>query len=232
MSELWDSSEETSDMDAENLEKMKEYRRTHKLGIPCEYLIRGAMLICSNESHKRKVNLPKCHGVYVGEHLLLHEKECVWVCADLSLSISPMAQNISCFGVCMPEDGESPCTGEKTYIMTKKNSKSGTEGVVTGKMCLPIIVGIWQNTYDKTRIVDNGDKVPSDRGILTTGETPTNGQKTVTTDSFLVCKYGSLIMPIDSGQKSLVTSSDFYNVKDYFKVMGRCQKDDKAPYET
>ncbi len=40
-----------------------------------EYLVRGAVLICTNGSHKRKINLPKCHGIYAGIHPLLHELE-------------------------------------------------------------------------------------------------------------------------------------------------------------
>ena len=63
--------------EAEAEAKIREYARNHSETGQYEYLVRGATLVCSNGSHKRKINLPKCHGVYVGEHPVLHELECV-----------------------------------------------------------------------------------------------------------------------------------------------------------
>ena len=78
-----------------------------------EYLVRGATLICSNGTHKRKLNLPKCHGVYIGEHPVMHELECVSeaVCGRDKC-------NIAFFGICIPESGSPPPTEVKTYSMT------------------------------------------------------------------------------------------------------------------
>lgn len=67
-----------------------------------EYLVRGATLICTNGSHKRKINLPKCHGIYAGVHPLLHGLEC------LTESMCGKEKcNITHFGVCCPQRRES-----------------------------------------------------------------------------------------------------------------------------
>jgi hypothetical protein len=58
-------------------EKINQYMKNHSETGIYEYLVRGATLICSNGTHKRKLNLPKCHGVYIGEHPVMHELECV-----------------------------------------------------------------------------------------------------------------------------------------------------------
>ncbi len=180
-----------------------------------EYLVRGAALICTNGSHKRKVNLPKCHGIYAGVHPLLHGLEC------LTESMCGREKcNITHFGVCCPVEGSPPPTETITYTKTKENSKDGTKGKVTGCKCEPIIIGTWQNPYFYTRIVDNGDKNPEDRQhtavIYKDGPV---GQSTLTMNSFLVCKYGGIISPVDSGQYNGISENDFYSTEDYLKVI-------------
>lgn len=169
-------------------EKITDYAQRNEQAYMYEYLVRGADLICDKGSHIRKINLPKCHGVYVGEFPLLHELECVSECQS---GIGKC--NITFFGVCEA----NPPTETKAYTKTVQNSKDGTAGQVIGCKCEPCIVGCWNGCYGKTRIVDNGIKNPEDRsnptGIYT-------GQSTLTTESFLVCKYGGIIQPINSGQ--------------------------------
>lgn len=162
-----------------------------------EFLVRGATLICSNGSHKRKINLPKCHGVYAGMHPLLHEWECLSepFCSKETCNITP-------FGVCVPTVG-CPPTEIKMYKKTKYNSKDGKAGTVEGYQCMPTFTGTWMNTYPYTRILDNGDKSNDRQGLAT-----------LTTDSYLVCKYGGLITPIDSGQFTEVLDSEFYSMED------------------
>lgn len=181
-----------------------------------EYLVRGAILICKNGSHKRKINLPKCHGIYEGVHPLLHELECVAepICGNEKC-------NITHFGVCCPVEGSPPPTEIITYKKTKKNSKDETNGVVTGYKCEPVIVGTWQNPYIFTRIVDNGDKNPSDRQLATCAAAVKgpSGQSTLTMNSFLVCKYGGIIVPVDSGQhRNPIFPSQFYSFSDFWSV--------------
>lgn len=190
-----------------------------------EYLVRGATLICTNGSHKRKINLPKCHGVYVREHPVLHEKECL-----TEPDYGKEQCNITPFGVCIPTYGSPPATESVTYIKTEQNSKDGMAGTVTGCKCKPEIIGQWRDTYTATRILDNGDKCPEDR-MCTPSVAMPSGQSLVTTGSFLVCKYGGLIEPIDSGQNNLISEDDFYNSDDYFKIVGNRGEERNTPFE-
>lgn len=207
--------------------KIAEYLKRHSETGQYEYLVRGATLVCSNGSHKRKVNLPKCHGVYIGDHPLLHKFECV---SEYQCGIEQC--NITFFGVCIPEDGEPPQTEIKTYLKEEKNSSGGLLGPITGHKCQPVIVGCWNDTYYDTRIVDNGDKCSWDRNFAEKyGKNMAAGECTVTTGSFLVCKYGGLIQPINSGQKTRVLEQDFYNSEDFEKVVCSCRAGRKTPVE-
>lgn len=204
---------------AEAIKKIQEYMKNHSETGQYEYLVRGATLVCSNGSHKRKVNLPKCHGVYAGVHPLLHELECV------------PEENIPSFGVCSAASGQPSQPETVTYKLTEKNSKTGKAGLITGCKCNPAIIGQWNDTYTRTRIVDNGDKLPADRESARRGGSSCRGQCTVTTGSFLVCKYGGLITPVDSGQNTQVTINDFYSPGDYVKVLENKEADRKHPTE-
>lgn len=171
-------------------EKMKEYIANHSETDSLEYLVRGAKLVCSNGTHIRHLNLSKCHGVYIGKHPVVHEWDCV----------AGEDKNITWFGVCTPTSGEIPPGPDIMCVKTKENSKDGTTGnTEPGKKCQPIIIGTWMDTYDDTRIVDNGEKDPEDRSVANKGE-EAKGRATITVGSFLVCKYGGLIQPIESGQ--------------------------------
>ena len=179
----------------------------------CEYLVRGAYLVCTNGSHKRKLNLPKCHGIYEGIHPLVHELECVAepVCGREKC-------NITHFGVCCPVEGSPPPTEMVTYKKTPKNSKDDTWGRVTGFKCEPVIIGTWQRPCPFTRIVDNGDKDPCDRtlaeSILAIQEP--RGLRTLTMASFLVCIYGGIITPVTSGQRrNPIYPDQFYSYDDF-----------------
>lgn len=212
--------------EAEAEAKIKEYARNHSETGQYEYLVRGATLVCSNGSHKRKINLPKCHGVYVGEHPVLHELECV------PEPLCGLEQcNITFFGVCTPQDGQPPQTEIKVYQKTVQNASDGLPGVVTGYKCQPVIVGCWNDTYYDTKIIDNGDKNPVARRLMEGNGLQIAGNSTVTTGSFLVCKYGGLIEPVDSGQRTLVFEEDFYNREDFEKVTGYYRRDSKTPVE-
>lgn len=206
--------------------KIAEYSKNHSETGQYEYLVRGATLICSNGSHKRKINLPKCHGVYVGEHPVLHELECK---SETECGLEKC--NIPFFGVCIPAEGDPPPTDIKTYITTKENCKAGVSGTITGYKCEPEIIGQWYDVYEATKIVDNGDKNPADRMKAWGTEGLPEGQNTVTTGSFLVCKYGGLIEPIDSGQNTLVTAEDFYSYSDYESVKQSSSGSRKKPVE-
>ena len=147
------------------------------------YIVRGAELMCNQGTNKRMMNLSPCHGVYIKTHAVVHELDC----------IQGDKENITWFGVCMAENG--PDTSQIQLV-----ADDGKE--CNGKKCNPQIIGTWLDTYDKTKILDNGNKMQID-------ENNREGCNTVTIDSFLVCKYGGIIMPISSGQDREVTSTEF-----------------------
>lgn len=62
-----------------------------------EYLVRGALLECSCGSYPRRMNLPTCHGVYIGKNPMVNSGD--YASAD----------NIPCFGGCKNKNNE-PCT--------------------------------------------------------------------------------------------------------------------------
>ena len=190
-----------SDHDFETEEQIAEYLKRHTEDGKCEYLVRGALLRCRHGTHARQLNLKKCHGVYIKGHPYIHALNC----------FVGEEENITWYGVC-----KAPCPPPtETIHLTKDVPRSPTTGAptgtapggfVSGHKCSPEIVGaIWMDSYELTRIVDNGDIDPSDRAKvqsltsnfseLTDEEqiaqsTQPDGIPTTTTLSFLICKYG------------------------------------------
>lgn len=175
--------------------KIRRYLAAHNGGKEGnEYLVRGARLRCTCGSNERKMNLNVCHGVYINGHAVVHELDC----------IQGDDQNITWFGAC-----------EKDELDTEDILAVGDDGKKhAGKKCKPHIVGIWMDSYDGTKIVDNGDKMADD---------PDNpaGCSTLTVGSFLVCRYGGIISPVSSGQEREVSASEFAEGRDaYERVVG------------
>lgn len=177
--------------EAEAEKKISEYAEKNMAKKRDEYLVRGAVLVCNKGSHKRKINLPKCHGIYIRDLPVLHELEC-WT--ECKYGIEKC--NITHFGIC---DAKPP-TEIKAYFKTPSNSRDGLAGIAMGCKCEPIIIGTWHDCYEKTKIIDNGTKNPMDRKRVEKGGKG-KGQSILTMRSFLICKYGGIIEPVDSGQK-------------------------------
>lgn len=169
------------------------------------YLVRGAELMCSQGSNKRMMNLSPCHGVYIKVHAVVHELDC----------IQGDEENITWFGVCTPGEG----------LETEQIELTGDDGKKChGKKCKPHIIGTWLESYDQTKIVDNGNKLPKEDGEI-------EGCNTLTMDSFLVCKHGGIIMPINSGQDREVGIDEFQEGWDaYRRVMGAEENKETQPY--
>ena len=169
------------------------------------YLVRGAELMCSQGSNKRMMNLSPCHGVYIKAHAVVHELDC----------IQGDEENITWFGICTP--------GEE--LETEQIQLIGDDGKKChGKKCKPHILGTWMESYDQTKIVDNGNKLPKEDGEI-------EGCNTLTMDSFLVCKHGGIIMPINSGQDREVGIDEFQEGWDaYRRVMGAEENKETQPY--
>ena len=188
--------------DYENEQQIVEYLKTHTQSQKLEYLVRGALLKCSCGTHARQLNLEKCHGVYVGEHPLIHSLNCE----------TGDGKNITCFGVC--KAAFPPPTEHVTYQKDLKRDADGNPtgdrpwGFDIGHKCRPKIAFMevngsmlqsWQHSYAKTSIIDNKDSEAA-REMETDEGLETMAIPTVTTMSFLVCSHGGLIEPYNSGQ--------------------------------
>ena len=201
-----------ADHEFETEEEIANYLREHTENGKLEYLVRGALLRCRYGTHARRLNLKKCHGVYAHEHPCIHACNC----------LVGEGENITWYGVCKAP--EPPPT--EVVHLTKdvpRNPQTGDRtgdapgGHERGHKCQPEIIGaVWMDAYEQTRIVDNGSLDPTDRARvqslpenfseLTDEEQAAllslpKGLPTTTTLSFLICKYGGLIEPYNSGQQ-------------------------------
>ena len=167
-------SEENLNIIAE-LEKQLENERGEDQ--PESILVRGALLQCSCGTHCRKLNLSMDYGVYVEnmENPKVHEKNCK-VGDD---------KNISYYGICKssnpPTDVENICL--EPYVWPDGTVASDSNE--NGPQCKPCILGQWFNPVEDEKIQDLDD-CQTYQGI--------------STGSFLVCKYGGIIIPRTSGQ--------------------------------
>lgn len=219
------------DKTAEKIRKEKYAALARELeadGTPEEvrYLVRGAVLECSCGSHKRKLNLPESHGVYIGENPMVNQTDC---------AVGDYA-NIPTFGVC--ESAGNPCRkslGENLRDGLISSLIPGSGAVITvrdemekillvkedgtnvrGYPCTPCIVSTWQNTHGESQVASgshycqNGHShgggshragEPSHGG----GSRRLTGGPALTEQSFLVCAYGGLIEPVTSGQENTDT---------------------------
>lgn len=157
--------------------------------IPEQYVVRGAKLFCSCGSHERKLNVFKDHAVYTEGFPMVHELD------------KELEKNITFFGVCSSGDPLLSSQSIKLVRITYDQEGNTIEDVVSGTMCVPFIIGGWRDTKENVKIIDNGDKDISDKYKYR--EDSGKGYKAVTTKSFLICRYGGIIEPLDSGQVML-----------------------------
>ena len=158
---------------------------TDSSGFP--YLVRGAVLRCTCGSHKRKLNLPICHGVYATVHPMVHELDCE-VGDD---------KNIPTFGVCdSPKNPQDKFMGETVLLVSEEDPSKNVKGCP----CTPVIVGgRWLNPHPTTKIAENNAAARWMNPVKRIYHSA------LTTDSFLVCAYGGLIEPLTSGQENIET---------------------------
>lgn len=144
---------------------------------PNSILVRGARLWCSCGSHPRRLNLPKSYGVYAKDekHPKVHMEN-----NDVGDD-----KNIAYYGVCNSDthpESEMICVEPYVTDDGKKTSDSNIDGY----MCTPYILGTWLDPKEDEVIFDQ------DKGKNFSG---------LTTNSFLVCKYGGIIEVETSGQE-------------------------------
>lgn len=164
------------------------------------YLVRGAKLCCSCGTHKRKMNLCLCHGVYASGQPMVQEEDCL--VGD--------GQNITAFGICQSSGHPSkkpwwvkaatifmnclvpnaPQEESEKIILETVDDEGNVTGNVKGYACTPCIVGNWKDVHKTQKIARNN----------TDGTAEEDKLSAITLESFLVCAYGGLIQPVDSGQ--------------------------------
>jgi len=154
-------------------------------------LVRGCRLFCEYGSHSRQLEMPYSHGVSLKKLTLayaLDNKDCSH-CEDM---------NIPVFGVCsstMHEQfnntfliGGLINTFNRTKITLR--SEDGQSNV-RGFACQVSIVDEWFNPYTQIQVATN----ESYQEDLETREY----SPVITAGSFLVCRYGGMIIPISTG---------------------------------
>ena len=171
-------SSESNDKEDAILEQMAAYQAEYQQNCDA-YVVRGALLKCRYGSHCRRMNLPKCHGVYTLKKPLVFKKDCKGGTEGAEYSITT-------FGVC-----SSPSNRTGGSVCLKKEAPRGPDGsftgkeasgTVTGTPCVPQIIGEWEGTHMDAHIGPEGEEA-------------------LITSSFLVCQYGGLIEIIRSGQE-------------------------------
>ena len=160
------------------------------------YLVRGAELYCSCGTHKRKLNLKQCHGVYVTGQPMVQEEDCL-VGED---------ENITAFGICESKGhpskkpwwvkvGNVLRDDIVSYVQQEESIKiilQTEDGRnVKGYACTPCIVGTWKDVHETQKIARNNTDGTAERDKLSA----------ITLESFLACAYGGLIQPLESGQE-------------------------------
>jgi len=125
-----ESAQEQHEMELQALFDQLELEEGEEVQFP--YLVRGAELYCNCGTHKRRLNLPICHGVYTNGKPMMHEEDCE-VGDD---------KNIPSFGICQSE--ENPVN--KSWL-----AKAGDKikGFFTGEQ---------EEDDDAEKIIDNISK--------------------------------------------------------------------------
>lgn len=138
--------------------------------IKIEYLVRGALLKCSCGTHKRRLNLPLCHGLYVLGKPMINKNDCIPQAGPEDVMDG---KNIMFFGACKSKTNKN---GRVTYELIE----DGKSRTVAGSKCIPQFDEKWLNCHESTLV----------------GE-----ELAVTTESYLICRYGGFIICETSGQE-------------------------------
>ncbi|NQX66868.1 DUF4280 domain-containing protein [Paenibacillus alba] len=96
------------------------------------YIVRGAQMVCSCGSHKRRINLPQSHGSYVNDKPMMNE-------GDYLFHV-----NVPHFGICTSPLNPS---GETIYLIAENGQ------TISGKPCCPLQMGKWMQAKENA-IVD------------------------------------------------------------------------------
>lgn len=153
------------------------------------YVTRGAILVCDCGTHCRRVNLIADHGWGIDVAAIEDEEKkphpfilsCDTIVGDEGMGATEQ-QNISWFGVC----GAGVKGTDDVTLLPDKILKPNETKNEYGKKCKPVILSTWQNTKESIEVYSQ-----------------TGAGYPITTDSYLVCKYGGYIkiMPDSNGNE-------------------------------
>lgn len=119
-----------------------------------EYVVRGAMLYCEKGTHPRRLNLPKCHGVYLLDKPMIRKNDCI------------AEKNISSFGVCTadtpPDGAEEILLGG--YVLEGEDADMVED--VFGFACKPDIIGEWRSVNHKSCVTGEFPAVTIDSYLV------------------------------------------------------------------
>ena len=165
-----------------------------------EYIVRGALIKCEYGTHKRLLNLPNCHGVYINGHPVITEKD---IKAGFGDDSDKESINIPSFGICRgPKEfqigaGTISLVGRKrigsnkddqVYYNEDESDGEYYDTIITGNRCKPFIEYDEKKEYPGWKLSCHKMKI--------------GDSKAITTQSFLVCKYLGKITIENSGQQN------------------------------
>lgn len=161
--------------------------------------MRGAHLKCSSGSHHRKLNLPRCHGVYIIKNPAMNSADYKAGLGDEG--VDKHSINIPSFGVC-----KAPKSGD----IGKGNISLATE--VLGEDGLPIMGKSSGASVSGDRcqacFLDSNGKMSAWQNSQNSTKVGVENYFALTTNSFLACSRGGIISVRTSGQETVIDEDD------------------------
>ena len=144
-------------------------------GMSFPYVVRGARISCTWGSHSSRLDMPACHGAYIREKPMMHEKDCR---VGIEANIAP-------FGACFSPQNPNPevIIYEAANLMPvyKGDGASALPALpVIGKLCQPMLGNKWLDAHEDTLV---------------------DGVAALRTNCTLACLYQGVIHFIDDGQE-------------------------------
>jgi len=76
------------------------------------YVVRGAEIYCTSGSHRTLLDMPVCHGSYIREKPMLHEKDCI-----VGVNIFPFGACSTTNKACTPALGPKWCDAHEDTLV-------------------------------------------------------------------------------------------------------------------
>lgn len=215
ISEMENAMNASANAEKEDIIKELETALKEKASQQPEYLVRGASLRCNFGSHMRYLDMFETHGVYLEDKPVMYKKDCT------------VGENIMPFGIC--SSPTCTLTERESFFAGAETDQDGNyiqspdDRVISGIVCKPEIIGEgWENCKNETKIAKNA----------TPGAASPEGfdcYEAITTASYLLCRHGGLIFPLNSGQ--LKYSSYTAPFMNYPHAGGGSEEEERKAFE-